>query len=256
MMLIYIICFLGRPDRTFWNRNGGGSMKYHLKKLLPAVCAFGLFFACGMTVFAGNQPRLEVSENTVSVSHEDTSEKVKVKVKEWKASKAFVVKYAVDDSSVAKVELDSQNSDSFKLKIKARGTGSTVVKVWLDGYSRSCQYIIVNSIYYQRDEEDGYSIRHYGYMTGTNGEAAKIDDFKIENVNGEERLYVYFTLQDKGQGDGSQITFTAKCEEDDGDSLGNIKATASGMVEGGSGYKVYFKIPNKTSVIKLVNDDL
>lgn len=231
-------------------------MKFHLRKLLPAVCAFGLFFACGMTVFAGNQPKLEVSANTVSVSHDNTSEKVKVKVKEWKGSKAFVVKYAVDDSSVAKVELDSQNSDSFKLKIKAKGTGNTVVKVWLDGYSRSCQYIIVNSVYYQRDEEDGYSVRHYGYMTGTNGEAATIDNFEIENVDGEERLYVYFTLKDKGQGDGSKVTFTAKCEEDDGDPLGMVKAVASGMIEGGSGYKVYFKLPNKTSVVKLVNDDL
>lgn len=231
-------------------------MKFNFKKLLPVACAMGLLFACSMTVFAGNQPRLELEKNSVSVSHDNTSEKVKIKVKEWKASKAFVVKYAVDDSSVAKVELDSQNSDSFKLKIKAKGTGSTVVKVWLDGYSRSCQYIIVDSIYYQRDKEGGYSVRHYGYMTGTNGEAATIDDFEIENVNGEERLYVYFTLKDKGQGDGSQVVFTAKCEEDDGDIIASVQATAGGMTEGGSGYKIYFKIPDKTSVIKLVNDDL
>ena len=162
----------------------------------------------------------------------------------------------MDDSSICKVELSSQDSDSFKLKIKARSTGTTVVKVWLDGYSRRCEYIIVNSIYYQKDDEDEYSVRHYGYMTGTNGEAAIIDDFEIENVDGEERLYVYFTLKDKGAGDGNNVTFTAKCEEDDGDSISTVRASASGMVQGGTGYKVYFRLPNKTSIIKLVNDDL
>ena len=231
-------------------------MKPGYKKFITAVCAAGLFFACSLTALAGNQPKLSAETNMVSVTHDDTTQKVKFKVSNWKGSKAFNVKFAVDDSSVVKVELDSQSSDSFKLKIRAKGTGSTVVKVWLDGYSRNCQYIVVNSIYYQRDNEDGYSVRHYGYMTGSKGEAAKIDDFEIENVNGEDRLYVYFTLKDKGFGDGSTIEFTAKCEEEDGDALGNVKATASGMVEGGSGYKVYFKIPEKTAVIKIVNDDL
>lgn len=231
-------------------------MKQGYKKLITAICAAGLFFACSLTVFAGNQPKLSAETTSVSVSHDDKSESVKFKVSDWKGSKAFSVKFAVDDSSVVKVELDSQKSDSFKLKIKAKGTGSTVVKVWLDGYSRNCQYITVNSINYQRDDEGEYSVRHYGYMTGSKGEAAIIDDFEVENVNGEERLYVYFTLKDKGIGDGGTIEFTAKCEEEDGDIAGNVKATASGMVEGGSGYKVYFKIPAKTAVIKLVNDDL
>ena len=231
-------------------------MKFHVRKLLITVCAIGLFAACGLTALAGSQPKISVSDNVVSVSHDDTTTKVTVKVKEWKGSKPFVVKYAVDDSSVVKVELDSQKSDSFKLKIKAKGTGNTVVKVWLDGYSRNCQYISVNSIYYQRDKEDEYSVRHYGYMTGTKGEAAIIDDFDVENVDGEERLYVYFTLKDQGMGDGKTVVFTAKCEEDDGDAVGKVQATATGVSVGGSGYKVYFKIPNKTAVIKLVNDDL
>jgi len=209
-----------------------------------------------MTVFAGSQPTLSLSKNTVSVTHDNTSEKIKVSVKDWKGSKPYVVKYAVDDASVVKVEVEDQSSSSFKLRIKAKGTGNTVVKVWLDGFSRSCQYISVNSIYYQRDKEGGYSVRHYGYMTGTNGEAAIIDDFEVQNVDGEERLYVYFTLKDQGLGDGKTVVFTAKCEEDDGDPLGNIKATASGVTLGESGYKVYFKIPNETAVIKLVNDDL
>ena len=231
-------------------------MKFHVRKLLITVCAIGLFAACGLTALAGSQPKISVSDNVVSVSHDDTTTNVTVKVKEWKGSKPFVVKYAVDDSSVVKVELDSQKSDSFKLKIKAKGTGSTVVKVWLDGYSRSAQYIIVNSINYQRDSEDGYSVRHYGYMTGTKGEAAVIDDFEIENVDGEDRLYVYFAFKDQGLGNGSSAVFTAKCEEDDGDPTGNVQATASGITPGGSGYKVYFKIPKNTATIKLVNDDL
>ena len=231
-------------------------MKCNFRKLLLTVCAAGLFLACGLTVFAGNQPVLTVTEPVVSVTHDDTSKKVKVNVQEWKGSKAFVVKYAVDDPSVAKVELSSQKSESFQLKIKANGTGTTVVKVWLDGSSRNCQYIIVNSIYYQREKEAGYSVRHYGYMTGAQGEAATIDDFEIKNVDGEERLYVYFTMKDKGQGDGSKVTFSVKCEEDDGDPTGKVQAVATGMVEGGSGYKVYFKIPEKTAVIKIVNDDL
>ena len=99
-------------------------MKFSLKRLLPLACAAGLFMACSLTVFAGNLPTLSAETDKVSVSHEDTSTKVKVKVKEWKSSNPFVVKFAVDDSSVAKVELDSQKSDSFKLKIKAKGTGA------------------------------------------------------------------------------------------------------------------------------------
>lgn len=231
-------------------------MKFSLKKVLTAVCAAGLFYACGLTVFAGDLPDLSAKSNEVSVSHEDTSETVKVNVKNWKSSTPFVVKYAVDDSSIAKVELSSQSSDSFKLKIKAKSTGTTVVKVWLDGYSRNCEYIIVNSVYYQKDDEDEYSVRHYGYMTGTNGEAAVIDDYEVETVNGEERLYVYFTLKDKGAGDGSSATFSAKCEDDDGDTISTVKAAATGMVQGGTGYKIYFRLPSGTSIIKLVNNDL
>lgn len=231
-------------------------MKLNLRKLVVTACVAGLMFACSLTASAGSQPRIAVSENVVNVTHDDSSAKVKVDVKEWKGSKAYVVKYAVDDPSVAKVELSNQKSSSFQLKIKANGTGTTVVKVWLDGYSRSCQYIIVNSVYYQRETEGDYSVRHYGYMTGTQGEAATIDDYEIKNVDGEERLYVYFTLKDKGLGDGSKVTFIAKCEESDGDPTGNVQAVATGMSEGGSGYKVYFKIPAKTSTIKLVNDDL
>lgn len=227
-----------------------------LKKILPVISAMGLFLACGMTVFAGDLPTISAKTHEVSVSHDDTSETVKVNVKDWKSATPFVVKYAVEDSSVAKVELSSQKSDSFKIKIKAKGTGTTVVKVWLDGYSRSCDYIIVDSVYYQRDDEKDYCVKHYGYMTGNNGEAAIIDDFDIETVDGETRLYVYFTLKDKGMGNGNNVIFSAKCEEDDGDVISTVKANATGMVEGGSGYKIYFRLPKGTADIKLVNNDL
>lgn len=231
-------------------------MKLNWKKIMLLVCAMGLFWACSMTVFAGNLPTISLSEDHVSVSHEDESEKVKVTVKDWRNSSAFQVKWEVDDPSVAKVELDSQSSDSFKLKIKTKGTGETVVKVWLDGYSRSCKYITVDSINYQKDAVSGYSVRHYGIMTGTSGEAATIDDFEIQTVDGEKRLYVYFTYKDKGANTSGNVTFQAKCEEDDGDTIATQSAVASGMVEGGTGYKIYFRIPNDTYAIKLVNNDL
>lgn len=231
-------------------------MKFSWKKIMPVVCAVSLFCVCSMTVFAGNLPTISLAEDSVKVSHEDETTKVKIKVKDWKSSSAFQVKWEVDDPSIVKVELDSQDSDSAKLKIKAKGTGQTVVKVWLDGYSRSCKFITVDSINYQKDTEGSYSVRHYGYMTGTNGEAAVIDDFDIETVNGESRLYVYFTYKDKGANTTGSVTFQAKCEEDDGDAIATQSAVASGMTEGGSGYKIYFKIPNNTSVIKLVNNDL
>lgn len=231
-------------------------MKLNWKKIVPVVCAMGLFYACSMTVFAGNLPTISLSDDSVKVSHEDESTKVKITVKDWKSSSSFQVKWEVDDPSIVKVELDSQDSDSAKLKIKAKGTGETVVKVWLEGYSRSCKFITVDSINYQKDSENGYSVRHYGYMTGTNGEAAIIDDFDIETVDGEKRLYVYFTYKDKGANTSGNVTFQAKCEEDDGDAIGTQSAVASGIVEGGSGYKIYFKLPSKTSVIKLVNNDL
>lgn len=231
-------------------------MKLNWKKTMLLVCAMGLFWACSMTVFAGNLPTISLSEDSVKVSHDDTSVKVKITVKDWKRSSAFQVKWEVDDPSIVKVELDSQDSDSAKLKIKAKGTGQTVVKVWLDGYSRSCKFITVDSINYQRDAEDGYSVRHYGYMTGTSGEAAVIDDFDVETVDGQKCLCVYFTYKDKGANTSGSVTFQAKCEEDDGDVIMTQTAVASGMVEGGSGYKVYFKLPNNTATIKLVNNDL
>lgn len=231
-------------------------MKFHLKKMLTAVGAMGLFLACSLTVCAGNLPSISVQDREVSVSHDNTSDTVKVKVKDWKGASAYAVKYAIDDPSIIKVEVSNQKSDSFRLKFKAKGTGTTVVKVWLDGYSRVCDYVVVESINYQKDDEKGYSIRHYGNMTGENGECAVIDDYKVENSDGEAKLCVYFTLKDKGSGDGSNAVFSAKFEEDDGDSLGVQKVAASGMVEGGTGYKIYFKIPEKASVIKLVNNDL
>lgn len=231
-------------------------MKFNWKRIMPLVCAMGLFWACSVTVLAGNLPTISLSDDNVKVSHDDTSIKVKIKVDDWKSSSAFQVKWEVDDPSIVKVELDSQDSDSAKLKIKAKGTGETVVKVWLDGYSRSCKFIIVDSVNYQKDAENGYSVKHYGYMTGTNGEAAVIDDFDIETVDGEKRLYVYFTYKDKGANTSGSVTFQAKCEEDDGDTIMTQTAVASGMTVGGSGYKVYFKLPNNTAAIKLVNNDL
>lgn len=231
-------------------------MRFNWRKIMPVICAAGLFCACSMTVFAGDLPTISLSDDNVKVSHDDESTKVKIKVKDWKSSSAFQVKWEVDDPSIVKVELDAQDSDSAKLKIKAKGTGETVVKVWLDGYSRSCKYITVDSINYQKDAEKGYSIRHYGYMTGTSGEAAVIDDFDIETVDGEKRLYVYFTYKDKGANTSGSVTFQAKCEEDDGDVIATQSAVASGMTEGGSGYKVYFRIPDETATIKLVNNDL
>ena len=75
------------------------------------MCVMGLFLAFGLTASAGSQPTISVTENVVSVTHDDSSRKVKVNVKEWKGSKAYVVKYAVDDPSVAKVELSSQKSE-------------------------------------------------------------------------------------------------------------------------------------------------
>lgn len=231
-------------------------MRFNWKKILPVMFATGLFYVCSMTVFAGNLPTISLSEDSVKVSHDDEKVKVKIKVKDWKSSSAFQVKWEVDDPSIVKVELDSQNSETANLKIKAEGTGETVVKVWLDGYSRSCKFITVDSINYQKDTVSDYSVRHYGYMTGTNGEAAIIDDFDVENEDGEERLYVYFTYKDKGANTTGSVTFQAKCEEDDGDAIATQSAVAKGMVEGESGYKIYFKIPDKTSVIKLVNNDL
>jgi len=227
-----------------------------LKKLFPVFCAMAMFFACSMTVFAGNYPSLEVKDEKVEVSHESGSDSVKVYVNDWKASNAYVVKLAIADDSIAKVELSSQHSDYFKLKIKPKGTGTTVVKVWLDGYSRSCEYIIIDSINYQRDDEDGVTVKHYGYMTGENGEAAVINDYEIKNVDGQNRLYVYFDLIDRGYGDASRVTFSIKCEEEDGDSLGVVKTTAVGMVPEGTGYKVYFRLPNKTAELRIENNDL
>ena len=55
-------------------------MKFNWKKIMPMVCAMGLFYACSMTAFAGNLPTISLSEDHVSVSHEDESEKVKVTV--------------------------------------------------------------------------------------------------------------------------------------------------------------------------------
>ncbi len=98
-------------------------MKRNMKKVIPVICALGLFLACSLTVFAGEQPVLSLSQNTVSVTHDNTSEKVKISVKDWKGSKPYVVKYAVDDSSIVKVEVEDQKSTSFKLKIKAKEIG-------------------------------------------------------------------------------------------------------------------------------------
>ena len=52
------------------------------------------------------------------------------------------------------------------------------------------------------------------------------------------------------------LTFGFTISSDDDDVIMTQTAVASGMVEGGSGYKVYFKLPNNTATIKLVNNDL
>ena len=52
------------------------------------------------------------------------------------------------------------------------------------------------------------------------------------------------------------VALAIKCEDEDGDSLGTVKTTAVGMVPEGTGYKVYFRLPNKTAELRIENDDL
>ena len=50
-------------------------MKFGLKKWLSAMCVMGLFLAFGLTASAGSQPTISVTENVVSVTHDDSSRK-------------------------------------------------------------------------------------------------------------------------------------------------------------------------------------
>lgn len=223
------------------------------KSVLSAIAAaFGLTLLCGMTVFASNLPAIELSGDEVKVSSQDPTAKVELTVSGWNYKNAYKLKWKIEDEDVCEVEQLSQNGDTVTLKVTAGNTGTTVVKFWLNGFTRVPKYLSVNTINYQKEMIDGYSVRHYGYMTGLNGEAARIDDLSV--VKGA--LRVDFTLIDAGNGDGETATFVMRAEEEDGDPLATVQQECTGMKVGESGYKTYFKIPKKADVLRLLNEDI
>ncbi|MBE5846136.1 MAG: hypothetical protein E7300_00460 [Lachnospiraceae bacterium] len=225
-------------------------MKKYVLSVLTA--ALGMSLLLGMSAFASNLPFIGVSDEEVKVSSQDPTAKVEITVSGWKYKNAFKLKWKIEDEDVCAVKQLSQNGDTVTLEVNAGNTGTTVVKFWLEGFTRVPKYMSVNTINYQKEMIDGYSVRHYGYMTGLNGEAARIDDLSV--VKGA--LRVDFTLIDAGNGDGETATFVMRAEEEDGDPLATVQQECTGMKVGESGYKTYFKIPKKADVLRLLNEDI
>ncbi len=225
-------------------------MKKRLLSVFAAALGMSLFM--GMSVFASDMPAIELSTDEAKVTSQDPTLKVELTVSGWNYKNAYKLKWKIEDESVCEVKQLSQNDDTVTVEVTAGDTGTTVVKFWLDGFTRVPKYLSVNTINYQRESIDGYSVRHYGYMTGLNGEAARIDDLSV--VKGS--LRVDFTLIDAGNGNGETATFVMRAEEEDGDPLATVQQECTGMKVGESGYKTYFKIPKKADVLRLLNEDI
>ncbi|MCR4705087.1 MAG: hypothetical protein K5641_03380 [Lachnospiraceae bacterium] len=223
------------------------------KRILSALAAaLGMAFLCGMTVFASDLPTIELSTDEVKVSSEDPTAKIELTVSGWNFDKGYKLKWKTEDEDICSIEQISQSGDTVVLEVSAGNTGSTVIKLWLEGFTRLPKYLSVYCVNYWREKIDGYSVRHYGYMTGLRGEAARIDDLSI--VRG--KLRVDFTLIDAGCGDGESAVFVMRAEEEDGDPIETVQESCEGMEVGGSGYKAFFKIPKKADVLRLVNGDI
>lgn len=226
-----------------------------LRHLLALVAAAGLFTALGVTAFAGNLPKITTKTNIITIDNNNPSSSVTFNVDNWRSTSAYKVNVAVMDTSIASAELDTQNAYDFKIRVKSKKTGNTVVKVWLDGFSRTGVYIAVNSMVYSKQTIEGITVGDYGYMTGTLGECATLEKFVIDKSSSSPVLWVYFDLKEKGMGDGRSATFQVECKEADGDSLGIINSTATGMTAGGTGYKMAFRLPAGTASVKVENMD-
>lgn len=222
------------------------------KFVITTVCAFVMFLACGFSCFAKNMPRISLSDSAIEVTHEDTKQKVELTVSNWSYQDPFSVKWEIEDPDVCSVQKVSQSGDTAVLEIKLQGTGSTVVKFWIEGFERKPKYLSVDAINYQREKIDGYSVRHYGFMTGDNGECARIEDLSVTGG----KLRVDFTLIDKGHGNVEDANFYMRAEEEDGDPLDTVKVHVSGMEVGGCGYKMFFNIPNGAEILRLIDDDI
>ncbi len=224
-----------------------------IKRVISAfAAALGLSLLMGMSVFASDLPAIDLSTDIAMVSSEDPAFKVELTVSNWNYKNAFKLKWKIEDEDVCSIKQLSQNGDKVIVEVNAGNTGTTVVKFWLEGFTRVPKYLSVNTINYQKEMIDGYSVRHYGYMTGLNGEAARIDDLSV--VKGS--LRVDFTLIDAGNGNGETATFVMRAEEEDGDPLATVHKECTGMKVGESGYKTFFKIPQKADVLRLINGDV
>lgn len=226
-----------------------------MKKIMILLAVMLMTFGMSMTALASYKlPELYPDEGCVKVN-QDSTKTIKIKIKNMDFD-TYTPHCQVMDDVICRAEIEDYNDEYIKVKVKARGTATTTVKVWIEGYERTAAYFMVSS--FRKDEEkvNGVEFSHYRVMTGMDGEAAYIKNISYDG----SKYWIEFDQIDMGENSGDKVTYRLNCFEGDDDFLSceKIECTGVGADDGGkkNTYKIGFRLPDGTSKVKIVNEDI
>lgn len=226
-----------------------------MKKLVVLLAVMLMAFGMSMTAFASYKlPELLPTEGYIKVNQEETKT-IKIKLKNVD-NDAYTPHCQATDELICKPEITKYDDEYITVKVKACGTATTTVKVWIEGYERTAAYFMVSS--FRKDEEkvNDVEFSHYRVMTGLDGEAAYIKDITYDG----SKYWIEFDQIDMGENAGDKVTYRLSCFENDDDFISTEKIEVNGVGVDAGGqkntYKMGFRLPDKTSRVKIFCEDI
>ncbi len=224
-----------------------------MKKLLTLGAVMLMTMGMSMTALAAYKlPTLIPAEGIKEVCSEgESTDTFKVKLEDVDYG-GFIAYAEPVDSRVCKAEVEDVDDKYIKVRIRSKGTGTTAVKVWIDGYERRACFVTVKSTAKMSDTVEGVEFKHYGTMTGINGEAAYIDKIKYS----EGKYWIYFDQVDMGSNTTDVVKYSLGCYNASDDPIEAVPLECAGVSERGTGYKISFRLPEGTKKVKIVCNDV
>jgi len=226
-----------------------------MKKLITLLAVMLMAVGMSMTVCASYKlPELYPEQGYIKVN-QDSTQTIKIKLKNVDDD-SYTPNVKVTDELICKAEVSKYDDEYITVKVKARGTATTTVKVWIEGYERTAAYFMVSSFRKEEESVNDVDFTHYRVMTGEDGEAAFIKDISYDG----SKYWIEFEQIDMGSNTGDAVTYKINCFENDDDFISTEKLNCSGVgVDAGSSkhtYKVGFRLPSETSKVKIICEDI
>lgn len=225
-----------------------------MKKVIVILAVMLMTLGMSMTALADYKlPELLPEKGYVKVNQDETKT-IKIKLNNVDYDN-YTPHCEATDKLICVPEITKYDDEYITVKVKARGTATTTVKVWIEGYERSAAYFMVKSFRKDSETVNGVTFDHYRVMTGLEGEAAYIKDISFDGT----KYWFEFEQIDMGDNTGDEVTYRLNCYENDDDfiSTEKLECTGVGVDEGKKNtYKIGVRLPGDTSRVKIVSDDI